>query len=530
MPSETPPPKIPSPSASVSVLEQQQRPKTPSSVPPVSSTPSSSQLSHLNPNCQQGQQAATAGQQEQQSFSSLPTTSQNHSEPQQFCLKWNSYQSNLTSEFDQLLQNESFVDVTLACDGHSIKAHKMVLSACSPYFQALFFDNPCQHPIIIMKEVKWPELKAVVEYMYKGEINVSQDQIAPLLRVAQMLKIRGLADVNGDQDVNPSASTSGSANGGHQSGAGSSGKSDANAKKPRLARDFDVHERSSNGAGGASASSGGQARDGGDNVAAGRSGRKRRWLAGESQTGAGSPGDASTPDNLEPPSPIPMQNHPSSSITHPPASTPTPSMPFPVPPHLDTMGLSSLALNNPDDMEIKPGIAEMIREEERAKLLENSHAWLGASTSSIADYPNLLKLKTPMWTQQQLKDAISAVVTQKMRFTQASVRYNIPKGTLYDNILGKSNRMQVLEEAGLDGTEENAVLEFCCDVSVSPYNRRTKKSLASILEFVQKLKMEHSFQFSGKSGFRWWWAFCKKYSIVSLHYDGNADEKCLNSS
>lgn len=382
MPSETPPPKIPSPSASVSVLEQQQRPKTPSSVPLVSSTPSSSsQLSHLNPNCQPGQQTGTttATQQEQQSFSSLPTTSQNHSEPQQFCLKWNSYQSNLTSEFDQLLQNESFVDVTLACDGHSIKAHKMVLSACSPYFQALFFDNPCQHPIIIMKEVKWPELKAVVEYMYKGEINVSQDQIAPLLRVAQMLKIRGLADVNGDQDVNTSASSgaSGSANGGNQSGSGAGGgKTDSiNVKKPRLARDFDVHERSSNGAGGASSSSsGGQSsRDGGENLTTtSRSGRKRRWLTGENQTGAGSPVDTSTPDNLEPPSPIPIQNHPSSSITHPPTSTPTPSMPFPVPPHLDTMGLSSLALNNPDDMEIKPGIAEMIREEERVSLFSLS--------------------------------------------------------------------------------------------------------------------------------------------------------------
>lgn len=122
--------------------------------------------------------------------------------PQQFCLRWNNYQSNLTNVFDQLLQNESFVDVTLACDGNSIKAHKMVLSACSPYFQSLFFDNPCQHPIVIMRDVKWPELTAVVEFMYKGEINVRQEQIAPLLRVAEMLKIRGLADVKGDLDLN----------------------------------------------------------------------------------------------------------------------------------------------------------------------------------------------------------------------------------------------------------------------------------------------------------------------------------------
>ncbi|TMW53570.1 hypothetical protein DOY81_001334 [Sarcophaga bullata] len=114
---------------------------------------------------------------------------------QQFCLRWNNYQTNLTNVFDELLQNESFVDVTLACEGQSIKAHKMILSACSPYFQALFYDNPCQHPIVIMRDVRWQELKALMEFMYKGEINVSQEQINPLLKVAEMLKIRGLAEV-----------------------------------------------------------------------------------------------------------------------------------------------------------------------------------------------------------------------------------------------------------------------------------------------------------------------------------------------
>lgn len=121
---------------------------------------------------------------------------------QQFCLRWNNYGRNLTNVFDQLLQNESFVDVTLACDGQSIKAHKMVLSACSPYFQSLFFENPCQHPIIIMRDVKWTELKAIVEFMYKGEIKVSQAEIGPLLRVAEMLKIRGLTEVNGEHEFN----------------------------------------------------------------------------------------------------------------------------------------------------------------------------------------------------------------------------------------------------------------------------------------------------------------------------------------
>ncbi|ODM95368.1 Protein bric-a-brac 2 [Orchesella cincta] len=108
--------------------------------------------------------------------------------PQQYCLRWNNYQNNLTNVFDQLLQSEAFVDVTLACDGHSLKAHKM----------------------------------AVVEFMYRGEINVSQEQLAPLLKVAEMLKIRGLADVS-----RGSGGTNGSSRDGHGSANdnGSSGSS-----------------------------------------------------------------------------------------------------------------------------------------------------------------------------------------------------------------------------------------------------------------------------------------------------------------
>lgn len=134
----------------------------------------------------------------------------------------------------------------------------------------------------------------------------------------------------------------------------------------------------------------------------------------------------------------------------------------------------------------------------------------------LADYTTLLKLKAPTWTRHDLQEAIEAVVTQKMRFTQASTKYGIPKGTLYDNILGKSKRMMILEETALDPGEETAVLEFCCDISVSPYNRRTKKSLNAILTFVERLRRKHDpgFMFSGLSGFRWWWAFCKKHSIV----------------
>jgi len=108
-----------------------------------------------------------------------------------------------------------------------------------------------------------------------------------------------------------------------------------------------------------------------------------------------------------------------------------------------------------------------------------------------------------------------------MRFTQAAVRYGIPKGTLYDNILGKSRRMAVLDFCGLTPEEDETVIDFCCDRLVNPHSRRTKKSLQTILAFVERLKRRRDpgFAFEGLIGFRWWWAFCKKHNIASLYDD-----------
>ncbi|XP_023237536.1 protein tramtrack, beta isoform-like isoform X1 [Centruroides sculpturatus] len=114
---------------------------------------------------------------------------------EQFCLKWNNHHSNMLTVFEQLLSNEALVDVTLACEGLSMKAHKMVLSACSPFFQNLFLENPCKHPIVILKDMKYRDLKAIVDFMYRGEVNVSEDQLTALLKTAETLKVKGLAEV-----------------------------------------------------------------------------------------------------------------------------------------------------------------------------------------------------------------------------------------------------------------------------------------------------------------------------------------------
>ncbi|XP_014607743.1 PREDICTED: protein jim lovell-like isoform X32 [Polistes canadensis] len=113
---------------------------------------------------------------------------------QQFCLKWNNHQSTLIQNFDTLLESGTLVDCTLAAEGKYLKAHRVVLSACSPYFEGLLSEHYDMHPVFILKDVKFKELKAMIDYMYRGEVNISQDQLTALLKAAESLQIKGLSE------------------------------------------------------------------------------------------------------------------------------------------------------------------------------------------------------------------------------------------------------------------------------------------------------------------------------------------------
>ncbi|KAJ9577247.1 hypothetical protein L9F63_006221 [Diploptera punctata] len=112
---------------------------------------------------------------------------------QQICLKWNSFQSNIVTSFENLWEEEGLVDVTLASDGQCIRAHKVILSACSPFFRRVFQSNPCQHPVIILQDVHFTELESLLCFVYKGEVNIEQENLPALLRAAETLQIRGLS-------------------------------------------------------------------------------------------------------------------------------------------------------------------------------------------------------------------------------------------------------------------------------------------------------------------------------------------------
>ncbi|XP_076251680.1 uncharacterized protein LOC143190838 isoform X13 [Rhynchophorus ferrugineus] len=126
-----------------------------------------------------------------------------------YCLRWNNHQANLLGVCAQLLRDERLVDVTLACadEGRCIRAHKVVLSACSAYFRALFVDHPARHPIVILKDVRFSDLRTLVEFMYKGEVRVEYAQLSRLLQTAESLKVKGLAEMTREYKPEPPEQT-----------------------------------------------------------------------------------------------------------------------------------------------------------------------------------------------------------------------------------------------------------------------------------------------------------------------------------
>jgi hypothetical protein len=124
-------------------------------------------------------------------------------------LRWNDHGTNAPDTFKQLWGDQDFADVTLAtADDRQIKAHKVIISSCSPFFRNILVKNPHTNPLIYLKGVSFEHLESALKFIYLGQCDVRDDDISAFLATGADLGITGLMeeseeDTEARQEVGP---------------------------------------------------------------------------------------------------------------------------------------------------------------------------------------------------------------------------------------------------------------------------------------------------------------------------------------
>ena len=133
-----------------------------------------------------------------------------------FCLRWNDFESNVSLAFRELRDEGDFFDVNLACDetpphARTLQAHKVILSACSGFFKKVLRDQMSAPsptallatPYLYLRGVRYNDLELLLDFMYHGEVNVAQEQLQSFLETAEDLQIKGLTNSDGKSKTKP---------------------------------------------------------------------------------------------------------------------------------------------------------------------------------------------------------------------------------------------------------------------------------------------------------------------------------------
>lgn len=110
------------------------------------------------------------------------------------CLKRANYNEKFKYSLVQFYNSDTLTDATISCDGNKVKVHRLVLSIFSNFFKETFesFTSPSQYPVVVIKNIPWVDLKAIIDFIYTGETVISESQFDSLLKSAEDLQIEGL--------------------------------------------------------------------------------------------------------------------------------------------------------------------------------------------------------------------------------------------------------------------------------------------------------------------------------------------------
>lgn len=99
---------------------------------------------------------------------------------------------NIRSMFKTLYEDEILTDCTLVCKSGSVKAHKIVLASCSPYFRNIFSEYASNNAVFIMYGVTFNQLKDLIALIYKGCVDIPNDHLASVFDLAEELEVSGI--------------------------------------------------------------------------------------------------------------------------------------------------------------------------------------------------------------------------------------------------------------------------------------------------------------------------------------------------
>jgi len=126
-----------------------------------------------------------------------------------YSVSWPEHATDRTASVKNMLEKRSFVDVTIACDDDQLEAHKVLLSAASPFFQRILERNPHNHPLLYLRGSLKKDVSAILDFIYSGETSVPVQDFESFMSLAKDLEVKGLVDENELGEKRPP-------NGGHE--------------------------------------------------------------------------------------------------------------------------------------------------------------------------------------------------------------------------------------------------------------------------------------------------------------------------
>ena len=95
----------------------------------------------------------------------------------------------------EMMTSEDFADVTLVSDDRKIiKAHRNILSACSPVLQGILqLETLNNHPVIYLRGIQYTEIESIIQFMYLGEAKFYEERINEFMSVVNNLEIKDLS-------------------------------------------------------------------------------------------------------------------------------------------------------------------------------------------------------------------------------------------------------------------------------------------------------------------------------------------------